>query len=90
MHVHDGDRDTLYSLTLPDVAETAWKAPSTVTHGLPRLAATSASVTNIWPWLAVLGGLGLLIEWFLFGRGAITGLPVSKASAIKIPWRKAS
>jgi hypothetical protein len=90
VHVHDGDRDTLYSLTLPDVAETTWKAPAAVAHGLPRLGAQSASVASIWPWLAVFGGLGLLIEWLMFGRGAITGLPVSKASAIKIPWRKAS
>ncbi len=90
VHVHDGDRDTLYSLTLPDVAEVAWKAPATVTHGLPRLGAQSASVSNLWPWLAVLGGLGLLIEWLMFGRGAVSGLPVSKTSAIKVPWRKAS
>jgi len=93
VHVRDGDRETIYSLTLPDVGETAWKAPSTVARGLPRLVGNVASVTNLWPWLALLGGLGLLVEWILYGRGATLGLPASKAAsrwAGKIPWRKAS
>jgi hypothetical protein len=25
-------------------------------------------VADIWPWLALLGGAGLLIEWILYGR----------------------
>jgi len=93
VHVHDGEHETLYSLTLPDVAETAWKAPATVTHGLPRMAGQAASITNLWPWLAILGGLGLLVEWLLYGRGTILGLPATKAVSqwtSKIPWRKAS
>ena len=64
VHVRDGDRETIYSLTLPDVGEAAWKAPSTVARGLPRIAGQVSSVSNIWPWL-VLGGLGLPArEWF--------------------------
>jgi hypothetical protein len=93
VHVRDGERETMYSLTLPDVGETAWKAPSTVAHGLPRITGQAASVANIWPWLAILGGLGLLIEWILYGRGSIAGLPGAKAVAQwtdRIPWRKAS
>jgi len=81
VHVRDGERETMYSLTLPDVGETAWKAPSTVAHGLPRITGQAASVANIWPWLAILGGLGLLIEWILYGRGSIAGLPGAKAVA---------
>jgi hypothetical protein len=93
VHVRDGDRETVYSLTLPDVGEAAWKAPSAVTRGLPRIAGQVASVANIWPWLAMLGGLGLLIEWLLYGRGAMIRLPASRASShwtSKLPWRKAS
>lgn len=93
VHVNDGDRETIYSLTLPDVGEAAWKAPATVARGLPRFAAQVASITNIWPWLALLGGLGLLIEWLLYGRGATIRLPSSRAASNwtnKLPWRKAS
>jgi hypothetical protein len=91
--VHDGERDSIYSVTLPDVGEAAWKAPSTVARGLPRFTAQATSVTNIWPWLAVLGGLGLLLEWILYGRG--TSIPSQAAAPAanwtsKIPWRKAS
>ena len=45
------------------------------------------------PWLAILGGLGLLLEWILYGRGTTIGLPASKTASRwtdKIPWRKAS
>ncbi|HEV2201529.1 MAG TPA: VWA domain-containing protein [Bryobacteraceae bacterium] len=95
VHVHDGDRETVYSLSLPDVGEAAWKAPPTVARGVPRLAGGVASVANIWPWLALLGGLGLLIEWLLYGRGAMVHLRAARTapawtSRMKIPWRKAS
>jgi hypothetical protein len=26
------------------------------------------SSTDLWPWLAIAGGLGLLAEWVLYGR----------------------
>jgi hypothetical protein len=93
VRVRDGDRETIYSLTLPDIGEAAWKAPSTVARGLPRLAGQVPSVANLWPWLALLGGLGLLIEWLLYGRGAVIPLPASRASShwtSRLPWRKAS
>jgi len=93
VHVRDGDRDSIYSLTLPDVGETTWKAPSSVARGLPRFGAQSASVANLWPWLAVLGGLGLLLEWILFGRGTTINAAASAGAARlmdRIPWRKAS
>ncbi len=93
VHVRDGDRETIYSLTLPDVGEAAWKAPSNVARGLPRMAGPAPSVANLWPWLALLGGLGLLTEWLLYGRGAMIPLPASRASSnwtSKLPWRKAS
>jgi hypothetical protein len=93
VHLRDGDRDTIYSVTLPDIGEVAWKAPATVARGLPRLSAPITSSTNLWPWLAVLGGLGLLLEWILFGRGTQISAASSSIAARwadKIPWRKAS
>ncbi len=94
VHVRDGDRETIYSLTLPDVGETSWKAQSTVVRGLPRLAGQAASVVNMWPWLALAGGLGLLLEWLLYGRGPMLPVPVRRTSAgdgtRRFPWRKAS
>jgi len=63
-----GDREIVYSLSLPQVAEARWKAPETARHGIPRLAAITADYSELWPWLALLGAAGLLSEWLLFGR----------------------
>jgi hypothetical protein len=46
----------------------------------------------LWPWLAVLGGLGLLLDWLLFGRSRLFRLSpgrVAPASA-RVRQRKAS
>src|SRR5712691_7962252 len=68
VRVLTGDREVVYSLTLPDVGETAWRVPQNARRGVPRGAARAVSATDLWPWLALLGGLGLLIDWLLFGR----------------------
>jgi hypothetical protein len=96
------DRELVYSLTLPDVAEAVWRVPSNVRRGIPRMSAQSVASAELWPWLAVLGGLGLLIDWLLFGRSRayqlrpgsiVTRMPWSKAGKAngkKGTWRKAS
>jgi hypothetical protein len=66
-----GDRETVYSLTLPDVAEAAWRPPANVRRGVPRAAELEAPPQDFWPWLAALGGLGLLADWLLFGRSRL-------------------
>jgi hypothetical protein len=63
-----GDREYLYSLVLPQVGEAVWSPPAGVARGIPHFAPGFGSAANLWPWLAVLGGLGLLAEWLLFGR----------------------
>lgn len=64
-------RERILSLTLPDVAEHDWKPPIYSLAGLPaRSNWTSASVT-IWQWLAVLGAVGFVAEWMLFGSRRI-------------------
>jgi hypothetical protein len=85
-----GDREMVYSLTLPDVAETEWKAPATALKGVPRAARAGAAPTDVWPWLAVLGGIGLLADWILFGRSRIFRLRPARTAAPAGMWRKAS
>ena len=91
VRVLTGDRESVYSLTLPDVGDVAWKPPQNVRRGIPRSSETGSSVTDLWPWLAALGGLGLLADWLLFGRSRAFRLRASKLVA-KAPfaWRKAS
>ncbi len=63
-----GDREYVYSLTLPQVWDARWQPPQSAKRGLPRFAGSGESSIELWQWLAVAGALGLLIEWFLFGR----------------------
>ncbi len=63
-----GDRERILSLTLPDVARDLW-TPAKVATGLPPTATYLPTSTDLWKFLACLGGLGLLAEWYLFGGG---------------------
>ena len=62
------DRETVYSLTLPELWESKWEFPAGVKRGLPAFRETARASRDLWQALAVLGGLGLLVEWLLFGR----------------------
>jgi len=91
VRVLTGDRETVYSLTLPDVGDTAWKPPQNVRRGIPRASEAGTSATDFWPWLAVLGGLGLFIDWLLYGRSRAFRLRASQiVSKTPFAWRKAS
>ncbi|MBV8844915.1 MAG: VWA domain-containing protein [Bryobacterales bacterium] len=90
-----GDREVVYSLTLPDVAEGVWTPPANVRRGVPRAAIQSATQTDVWPWLAVLGGLGLLTDWLLYGRSRVFRVrasqmvaPLSSRIAARVGWRR--
>lgn len=85
-----GDREMVYSLTLPQVAEAQWKAPATALKGVPRTARAEAAPTDVWPWLALLGGIGLLVDWIFFGRSRIFRLRPAKTAPAPGLWRKAS
>ncbi|MBV9503985.1 MAG: VWA domain-containing protein [Acidobacteriia bacterium] len=63
-----GDREYIYSLTLPQLWDTKWNPPAEVRRGIPRSQPVSSGGEDLWPWLALLGAAGLVIEWFLFGR----------------------
>lgn len=68
VRVQAGDRETVYSLTLPEPWDAKWEAPAGVKRGLPAFHPGPALSKDLWQALALLGGLGLLAEWLLFGR----------------------
>jgi hypothetical protein len=63
-----GDREYIYSMTLPQLGDTKWTPPADARRGIPRAQPLASTVQELWPWLALAGGAGLLAEWFLFGR----------------------
>ena len=71
VHIRSGDRERILSLTLPDVAGFEWKPPGNAASGLPPATGFTQGAVDLWKWLAVLGGLGLLVEWILFGGSYI-------------------
>lgn len=56
------------SLTLPDVAAYEWKTSSSAAEGVPAPRLGQSSL-DLWKWLALVGALGLFVEWMLFGPG---------------------
>ena len=94
VRVQMGDREMVYSLTLPDVGEAVWRVPSTVHKGVPRAVLGEAAPRDLWPWLAIFGGLGLLVDWLLYGRSRAFRLRAGGAIAPQwkkmTQWRKAS
>jgi hypothetical protein len=63
-----GDREYLYSLTLPELWDSKWTPPTEARSGVPRFTQVFETSRDLWPWLALLGGIGLLVEWYLYGR----------------------
>jgi hypothetical protein len=98
VRVQMGDREAVYSLTLPDIGTDVWRVPAGVRKGVPRAVLADAAPRDLWPWLALLGGLGLLADWLLFGRSRAFRLRAARAMASQwkpqwkrvTQWRKAS
>jgi hypothetical protein len=63
-----GDREYLYSLTLPQLWDAKWDPPADSQKTIPHFPPVFDSSSDLWPWLALAGALGLLTEWILFGR----------------------
>ena len=88
VRVLTGDRELVYSLTLPQPGDMVWK-PSNVKLGLPGRAPIGPTSRDLWHWLALAGALGLLADWILYGRSdrrmrAASGVTPGEH------WRKAS
>jgi len=87
VRVLTGDRELVYSLTLPQPGDAVWN-PAHARRGMPGRAPAESGSRDIWQWLALLGAAGLLIDWILFGRMRTSAVaPSGKAS---LSWRKAS
>ena len=81
-----GDREYLYSLSLPELWDARWTPPAEAKSGIPRFAAIVETSSDLWPWLALLGAAGLVLEWFLYGRfrrGLRSGntIPIRRSAA---------
>ena len=63
-----GDHEYFYSLTLPQLWDSTWSPPADAHHGIPRFPFVPDRSSDLWPWLALAGGAGLLAEWLLYGR----------------------
>ena len=85
------DRETVYSLTLPELWDAKWEVPSGVRRGLPVFREAARFSRDLWHALALAGGLCLLLEWLLFGRveGRMRRLKAS-LSVLRPRARKAS
>ena len=68
VRVAAGDREYLYSLTLPEFGDTRWQPPPEARQGIPRFRMAGEASSDLWPWLALAGGLCLVAEWLLYGR----------------------
>ncbi|MEO8099832.1 MAG: VWA domain-containing protein [Acidobacteriota bacterium] len=90
VRVQIGDRELVYSMTLPDLGDAAWKVPSRAATGIPKTSLAGSTTTDVWPWLAIAGALGLLADWILFGRTRAVRVGAGKSASLGIPWRKAS
>ena len=87
VRVLTGDRELVYSMTLPQPGDMVWK-PANAKRGLPGRGPSEPASRDIWQWLALAGGLGLLADWILFGRKR-SAAPV-RATQRSVLWRKAS
>jgi hypothetical protein len=77
-----GDREYMYALTLPQLWDSRWDPPPNTHRGIPRFNVVLEHVSDWWPWLALLGGAGLLAEWLMYGRfRKALFAPVGHASA---------
>jgi Ca-activated chloride channel homolog len=60
-----GDREMVYSLTLPEVGELKWEPAGEPRRGLPRPQSATAAY-DLWRWLALLAAATLVLEWFRY------------------------
>ena len=87
VRVLTGDRELVYSMTLPQPGDVLW-TPTIAKRGLPGRGPSEPASRDIWQWLAIAGGLGLLADWILYGRKR-SAAPASTAPR-SVLWRKAS
>jgi len=68
VRVLTGEKELVYSLTVPEVGDAIWQVPASVRRGVPRRTPLEAVTHDIWYWLALAGAGCLLAEWIIYGR----------------------
>lgn len=88
IRVLTGERELVYSLTLPQPGAVVWN-PTNVRMGFPARMQGDQSGRDIWQWLAIAAAIALVADWVIFGRmrGRIFA---ALAPLTRAPWRKAS
>ncbi|MEZ5353150.1 MAG: BatA and WFA domain-containing protein [Bryobacteraceae bacterium] len=66
VRVAAGDQEQVHSLTLPAVPDDLWQPSAGIKRGVPRRGESGSPYSDIWYWLALAGGLGLLLEWLWY------------------------
>jgi hypothetical protein len=82
-------REQVHSLSLPEVAPVAWEPPRSAFRGIPGGIQRALS-RDLWQYLAVLGGIGLLVEWLMYGRARQRLSSASPAPSADVMMRQAS
>lgn len=68
VHVFTPSGEIVQSLTLPEVPDARFAPPKNARRGVPRSWPAAARSHDLWPYLAFLGALFLLLEWALYGQ----------------------
>ena len=89
VRVISSGREQVHSLSLPEVAQTTWEPPRSAFRGLPG-GFQQAISRDLWQYLAVLGGIGLLVEWWLYGRNRQRLTTQASTSGDEVMMRQAS
>ena len=89
VRVISSGREQVHSLSLPDIAVTAWEAPRSAFRGIPGAVERAVS-RDLWRYLAILGALGLLAEWLIYGRQRNRARTVASAPVEEVSMRQAS
>jgi len=82
-------REQVHSLSLPEIASVTWEAPRSAFRGMPGGIERAVS-RDLWQYLAVLGALGFLAEWWIYGRARNRLAPQSSAPVAEPQMRQAS
>jgi len=67
VRVVTGERETIYSLSLPELADSKWTAPPSARKALPTFRQTNGA-RDIWQWLALAAAGLLVFEWMRWGQ----------------------
>lgn len=89
VRVISSGREQVHSLSLPEIASTSWEPPRSAFRGLPGPIERAVS-RDLWQYLAVLGAIGLLVEWVLYGRSRTKAVKLSTEPATPVEMRQAS